>query len=81
MPRCSQNCRSAPSSGTRSSSSTWKRVPRFTSLDTSMVPPMSSTMLLVIAMPSPVPCTLLVVLFSARVKASKMVFRYSGVMP
>ena len=32
------------------------------------VPPMSSTMLLVIAMPRPVPWILLVVLFSARVK-------------
>ena len=46
-----------------------------------MVPPISSTMLLVMAMPSPVPCTLLVVLFSARVKASKIFSRYSGVMP
>ena len=46
-----------------------------------MVPPISSTMLLVMAMPKPVPCTLLVVLFSAREKASKMVSRYSGVMP
>ena len=35
----------------------------------------------VMAMPRPVPCTLLVVLFSARVKASKMVSKYSGVMP
>ena len=50
-------------------------------LDTSMVPPISSTMLLVMAMPRPVPWTLLVVLFSARVNASKMVSRYSGVMP
>ena len=32
-------------------------------------------------MPSPVPCTLLVVEFSARVKESKMVSKNSGVMP
>ena len=32
-------------------------------------------------MPSPVPCTLLVVLFSALVNASKIVSRYSDVMP
>ena len=65
----------------RSSSSTRNREPLSTWLDTSMVPPISSTMLLVMAMPRPVPCTLLVVLFSALVKASKMVSRYSGVMP
>ena len=69
------------SSSTRSSSSTRKRVPWSTWLRTSMVPPISSTMLLVIVMPRPVPCTLLVVLFSARVKASKIVSKYSGVMP
>lgn len=32
-------------------------------------------------MPRPVPCTLLVVEFSARVNESKMVLRNSGVMP
>ena len=80
--RCSfQKARSICSSRTRSSSSTRKREPRFTSLNTSMVPPISSTMLFVMAMPRPVPWTLLVVLFSALVNASKMVSKYSGVMP
>ena len=65
----------------RSSRSTRKRLPLSTSLNTSMVPPMSSTMFFVMAMPSPVPCTLFVVLFSALVKASKIVFKYSCVIP
>ncbi len=81
MPRSSQKRRSAAVSNTRNSSSTRKREPWSTWLETSMFPPISSTMLLVMAMPSPVPCTLLVVLFSAREKASKMVARNSGVMP
>ena len=81
IPLSFQNCLSACLSGIRNSSSTWKRLPLSTSLETSIVPPISSTIFFVIAMPSPVPCTLLVVLFSALVKASKIVFKYSGVMP
>lgn len=45
------------------------------------ISPINSTKFFVIAIPSPVPCTLLVVLFSALVKASNIVSRYSDVMP
>ena len=65
----------------RSSKSTRNSDPSPSTLSASMVPPISSTRLLVMDMPSPVPCTLLVVLFSARVKESKMVSKNSGVMP
>ena len=81
IPISIQNCLLAWSSGIRNSSSTLKRLPLLTSLKTSIVPPISSTMLFVIAMPRPVPWTLFVVLFSARVKASNMVSKYSGVIP
>ena len=81
IPLSFQNCRSACPSGIRNSKSTRKILPLSTSLETSMVPPISSTMFFVIAIPSPVPCTLFVVLFSALVKASKILSRYSGVMP
>ncbi len=72
---------STRSSDIRNSRSTRNRVPLFTSLETLIVPPISSTIFLVIAIPSPVPCTLLVVLFSALVNASKIVSKYSGVIP
>lgn len=81
MPARSQKYPAACSSGMRSSRSTRNNDPFPTSLSTSMVPPMRSTRLLVMDMPSPVPCTLLVVEFSARVNESKMVLRNSGVMP
>ena len=81
IPLFSQNSLSVCPSGMRNSNSTRKRLPLFTSLDTWMVPPISSTIFFVIAIPRPVPCTLFVVLFSARVNASKIVFKYSCVIP
>ena len=81
IPLFSQNFLSACPSGIRNSKSTLKIVPLFTSLETSMVPPISSTIFFVIAIPKPVPWTLLVVLFSALVKASKTVVRNWGVIP
>ena len=55
IPLSFKNCQSACSCGIRSSRLTTNIVPLSTSLDTSMVPPINSTILLVIAMPSPVP--------------------------
>ena len=60
---------------------TSKQLPCPGSLSTSMVPPMASTRFLVIAIPSPVPCILLVREFSARVNGSKMVFLKSADIP
>ena len=56
------------------SSTTSKRVPLPVALSTLMEPPIRSTMFLVMAMPRPVPCTLLVPERSSRVKGSKRVF-------
>ena len=56
------------------SSTTSKRVPLPVALSTLMEPPIRSMTLLVIAIPRPVPCTLLVPEHSSRVKGSKRVF-------
>ena len=56
------------------SSTTSKRVPLPVALSTLMEPPIRSMTLLVIAIPRPVPCTLLVPERSSRVKGSKRVF-------
>ena len=50
-------------------------------LSTSMLPPMSSTMFLAMAMPRPVPWTLFVPEDSARENGSKMYLRNSSSMP
>ena len=60
---------------------TWKQLPLPGSLSTVIPPPIRSTMFFVMAMPRPVPCTLLVVELSARVKGSKIWVRNSWVMP
>lgn len=60
---------------------TSKQLPSPSSLSTSMVPPIASTRFLVIAIPSPVPCILFVMEFSARVNASKIVFLKSADIP
>ena len=67
-------CTLSASASMGNSSTTSKRVPLPVALSTRMVPPIRSTMLLVMAMPRPVPCTLLVPDFSSRVKGSKRVF-------
>ena len=51
------------------------------SLSTSMMPPMASTMYLVIAMPRPLPSVLRTRALSSRTKDSKMRALNSGVMP
>ena len=60
---------------------TSKQLPCPSSLSTSMVPPIASTRFLVIAIPRPVPCILLVTELSARVKASKIVSLKSADIP
>ena len=60
----------AVSSQILKSSTTSKRVPLPSWLCSVMTPPIMSTMFLVMAMPRPVPCTLLVTEFSARLKDS-----------
>ena len=60
---------------------TSKQLPCPSSLSTSMVPPIASTRFLVIAIPSPVPCILLVTELSARVNGSKIVSLKSADIP
>ena len=60
---------------------TMNSVPRPGAVETSMVPPMRSTMLLVMAMPRPVPWMPLTVLLRSRSKASNTRAANSGVIP
>ena len=60
---------------------TVKRLPFPDSLSTSMVPPIISTSFFTIDIPSPVPPTFPAVVFRSRLKDSKMMGRYSLLMP
>ncbi len=60
---------------------TWNSLPLPGSLQSSMVPPMASTIHFVIAIPRPVPSVLSTWAVFSRVNVSKIVFWNSGVMP
>ncbi len=62
-------------------STTSKRLPFPSSLCTKISPPISSMIFFVIAIPSPVPCTLFVTELSALVNGSKICCTNSSVMP
>ena len=60
---------------------TWKQLPLSRWLETVMVPPISSTMYLVMAMPRPVPSVRWTRALSSRAKESKIFFWNSSDMP